>query len=189
MNILTELKNRGVNDILIACVDGLKGFPDAIESVFSETQVQLCIVHMIRNSMKYVSWKDRKKLASDLKKIYSSATVAEAELKLEEFGEIWDNKYPTVSQSWKRHWEHIIPLFDYPEDIRKAIYTTNAIESLNSSLRKIIKNKGSFPNDDSIYKILYLALNKVSKKWTMPIKNWAKAINRFAITFEGRIDF
>jgi len=187
LNIITELKNRGVNDIIIACVDGLKGFPEAIETVFPQTQVQLCIVHMVRNSLKYVSWKDRKKIAADLKKIYASATVGEAEIQLEEFCKIWDEKYPTISQSWRRHWENVIPFFDYPEDIRKVIYTTNAVEALNRTLRKIIKNRGSFPTDESIYKLLYLALRKASKKWTMPIRNWNAAINRFAIEYEGRL--
>jgi len=149
--------------------------------------VQLCIVHMVRNSLKYVSWKDRKKIASDLKKIYASATVGEAEVQLEGFCKIWDEKYPTISQSWRRHWENIIPFFDYPADIRKVIYTTNAIEALNRTLRKIIKNRGSFPTDESIYKLLYLALMKASKKWTMPIRNWNAAINRFAIEYEGRL--
>lgn len=187
LNVITELKNRGVNDIFIACVDGLKGFPDAIESVFPETQVQLCIVHMVRNSLKYVSWKDRKKVAADLKKIYTSSTSDEAELKLREFSEIWDEKYSTISKSWMNHWENVIPFFEYPEDIRKAIYTTNAIEALNRSLRKIIKTRGSFPTDESIFKLLYLALQKASKKWTMPIRNWKAAINRFIICFEGRV--
>jgi len=187
LNIITELKNRGVNDIFIACVDGLQGFPEAIETVFPDCQVQLCIVHMVRNSLKYVSWKDRKAIAKDLKAIYSSATSEEAELTLGDFSKKWDQKYPTISKQWLRHWEHVIPLFSYPADIRKAIYTTNAIESLNRSLRKIIKNKGAFPNDESIFKILYLALDKASKKWTMPIRNWKAAMNRFAILFEDRI--
>jgi len=187
LNIITELKNRGVEDILIACVDGLKGFPDAIGAVLPETQVQLCIVHMVRNSLKYVAWKDRKKVATDLKAVYNAITIDQAELKLDEFSSKWDDKYPTISKSWKTHWENIIPIFDYPEDIRKAIYTTNAIESLNRSLRKIIKTKGAFPNDDAVYKILYLALRNASKKWTMPIRNWHAAINRFAIAFEGRV--
>jgi len=184
LNVVTELKNRGVNDI---CLDGLKGFPDAIQGVFPAARVQLCIVHMVRNSMKYVSWKDRKKIASDLKKIYASLTVGEAEMCLEDFSKIWDGKYPTISQSWRRNWENIIPFFDYPGDIRKVIYTINAIESLNRSLRKIIKNRGAFPTDESIYKLLYLALQKASKKWTMPIRDWNAAINRFAIIYEGRL--
>jgi putative transposase len=187
LNVITELKNRGVNDIIIACVDGLKGFPEAIQTVFPQAQVQLCIVHMVRNSLKYVSWKDRKKIAADLKKVYASATVGEAEIQLEEFCKIWDEKYPTISQSWRRHWENVIPFFDYPEDIRKVIYTTNAVEALNRTLRKIIKNRGAFPTDGSIYKLLYLALRKASKKWTMPIRNWNAAINRFAIEYEGRL--
>lgn len=186
LNVLTELKNRGLRDIFIACVDGLKGFPDAIADAFPETQVQLCIVHMVRHSLKYVSWKDRKAVAADLKAIYTAATLDEAELALSAFSEKWDERLPTISQSWRRHWEQIIPFFQYPKDIRKAIYTTNAIESLNRSLRKIIKNRQAFPTDDAILKILYLALRNASKKWTMPIRHWKSALNQFAIMFEER---
>ena len=187
LGILNELKNRGVRDMLICCVDGLTGFPDAIEAVFPQTQVQLCIVHMVRHSLKYVSWKERKTVAKDLKSIYSAATVEEAELALEEFAEQWDERYPTISASWRRHWNEIIPFFAFPPDIRRAIYTTNAIESLNRTLRKIIKNRQAFPTDEAILKILYLALNNASKKWTMPIRNWKPALNQFAIAFEGRL--
>ena len=186
LGVITELRNRGVEDIFIACVDGLKGFPEAIEAVFPHAQVQLCIVHMIRNSVKYVSWKDRKKLCADLKAIYTARNVEEAESELEEFAEKWDDKFPTISKLWRNHWSNIIPFFDYPDDIRKAIYTTNAIESVNRSLRKVIKTKGVFPNDVAILKILYLALENISKKWTMPIRNWKSALNQFAIKFEGR---
>jgi putative transposase len=186
LNVMAELKNRGLNDIFIACIDGLVGFPEAIETVFPQTKIQLCIVHMIRNSLKYVSWKDRKKLVADLKDVYHAATAEEAESNLLKFAEKWDKKYPTISRLWTRHWERIIPFFEYPEEIRKAIYTTNAIESLNHSLRKIIKNRGAFPNDDAIIKILYLALKNASRRWTMPIKNWKAALNMFAIKFEGR---
>ncbi len=186
LGVITELRNRGVEDIFIACVDGLKGFPEAIEAVFPHAQVQLCIVHMIRNSVRYVSWKDRKKLCADLKAIYTARNVEEAESELEEFAEKWDDKFPTISKLWRNHWSNIIPFFDYPDDIRKAIYTTNAIESVNRSLRKVIKTKGVFPNDAAILKILYLALENISKKWTMPIRNWKSALNQFAIKFEGR---
>ena len=188
LSVMTELNNRGLKDIFIACVDGLKGFPEAIEAVFPQTKVQLCIVHMVRNSLRYVSFKDRKSVAADLKEIYRSATEDEASLKLLEFAEKWDGKYPAISKSWQRNWEAIIPFFNYPEDIRKVIYTTNAIESLNRSLRKIIKNRGVFPNDDSLIKLLYLALKNISKKWTMPIRDWKAALNRFSIEYEERLE-
>ena len=186
LGVITELSNRGVKDIFIACVDGLKGFPEAIESVFPQTQIQLCIVHMIRNSVKYVNWKDRKLVCQDLKTIYTSATEQEAEIALDEFGKKWDMKYPTISQMWRNHWQHVIPFFDYPQDIRKVIYTTNAIESLNRSLRKVIKTKGAFPTDASIIKIFYMALANISRKWTMPIRTWNAAVSQFAIKFAGR---
>ena len=186
LNVMTELQNRGLKDIFITCVDGLKGFPEAIETVFPDTKVQLCIVHMIRNSVKYVSWKDRKQLIADLKMVYKAYTAEEAGANLVKFSEKWDKRYPTVSKIWLRNWERIIPFFEYPEDIRKAIYTTNAIESINHSLRKIIKNRGAFPTDEAIIKILYLALRNVSKRWTMPIRNWKAALNMFAVKFEER---
>ena len=188
LGVITELKNRGIKDIFIACVDGLKGFPEAIESVFPNTQIQLCIVHLIRNSVKYVNWKDRKVVCEDLKTIYKSATEQQAQISLDAFGKKWDAKYPTISQMWHNHWEHVIPFFDYPEDIRKVIYTTNAIESLNRSLRKVIKTKGAFPNDASILKIFYLALANISKKWTLPIWDWKAALSQFAIKFAGRFE-
>jgi putative transposase len=187
LQVMTELKNRGVKDIFVACVDGLKGFPDAIETVFPNAEVQLCIVHMIRASLGYVNWKQRKTVAADLKKIYRSATREEAERQLEEFAEKWDKVYPMVSQVWKRNWPGIVPFFAYPEEIRKAIYTTNAIESLNMSLRKILKTRGSFPNEDAAMKLLYLALSNASKKWTMPIQSWSEALNRFAILWPERM--
>jgi len=188
LGVITELKNRGIKDIFIACVDGLKGFPEAIESVFPNTQIQLCIVHMIRNSVKYVNWKDRKLICEDLKTIYKSATEQQAEQALDMFGKKWDSKYPTISQMWRNNWERVIPFFDYPEDIRKVIYTTNAIESLNRSLRKVIKTKGAFPNDTAILKIFYLALANIAKKWTMPIWDWKAALSQFAIRFAGRFE-
>jgi transposase-like protein len=186
LSILTELQNRGVQDIFIAAVDGLSGFPEAIESVFPKTKVQLCIVHMVRNSLRYVSYKDRKAVAADLKRIYKSITADEAKNELDEFAAKWDSRYASISRMWKRHWENVIPLFDYPDEIRKIIYTTNAIESLNSVIRKAIKNRRIFPNDDSAIKIVYLAIQKASQKWTMPVRNWKAAMNRFAIEYEDR---
>lgn len=188
LNVLTELKNRGLEDVFITCVDGLTGFPEAIESVYPKAKVQLCIVHMVRNSLKYVSWKDRKELATDLKQVYGASTVDKAELALESFSEKWDSKYPSISQSWLSRWENVIPFFDYPAEIRKAIYTTNAIESMNMTLRKVIKNKRVFPSDESVFKLLYLAINNVSKRWTMPIRNWKEAMNRFMIQFADRFE-
>ena len=186
LSVMTELQNRGLKDIFIACCDGLTGFPEAIETVFPQTRVQLCIVHMVRNSLKYVSYKDRKAVAADLKKIYGANTESEAEQALVEFGEVWDKQYPTISKSWLNHWEKIIPFFAFPHDIRKAIYTTNAIESMNMTLRKVLKNHRSFPTDESVMKVIYLAIQNISRKWTMPIRNWKSALNRFAIEFEGR---
>jgi len=187
LQIVTELKNRGVSDIFIACVDGLKGFPEAIETVFPKAQVQLCIVHLVRHSLKYVGWKQRKEVAADLQSIYRAATREEAEMKLSEFAEKWDSRFPTISRSWRANWERVVPFFAYPADIRKVIYTTNAIESVNMSLRKIIKTRGSFPTDEAALKLLYLALQNIARKWTMPIKEWKAALNRFAILFEDRM--
>jgi len=187
LNVLTELQNRGVRDILIACVDGLKGFPDAINTVYPDTHIQLCIVHMVRNSMKFVPWKDYKAITADLKKIYQSATEDEALLALDQFAERWDEKHPQISKSWRAHWHNLNTLFNYPQDIRKAIYTTNAIESLNSVIRKAIKKRKLFPTDDSAKKVIYLATQQASKKWTMPIRNWKPALNRFMIEFEERL--
>jgi len=187
LQVVTELKNRGVKDIFIACVDGLKGFPEAIEAVFPDTQVQLCIVHMVRHSLNYVSWKQRKEVADDLKMIYQAPTLQQAETSLEQFEAKWNPTHPTIGKSWRRNWERIIPLFSYPPEIRKAIYTTNTIESLNMSLRKVTKNRGSFPNDESMLKLLYLALKNIAKKWTMPIKDWKSALNQFTIIFENRM--
>ena len=179
LGILTELKNRGVRDILIACVDGLKGFPEAIEAAFPQAQVQLCIVHLVRHSPNFVSWKQRKEMATDLKEIYAATTEEQAESSLTAFSEKWDATHPKVSQSWRNNWQRIIPYFAYSPEIRRVIYTTNAIESLNMSLRKVTKNRGSFPSDESMFKLLYLALTNISKKWTMPIKNRKDALNRF----------
>jgi transposase-like protein len=187
LGVLTELQNRGVKDILIACVDGLKGFPDAINAVFPHTRIQLCIVHLVRNSVKYVPWKDYKAVTADLKLIYQSVTEAEALLALEQFSARWDGKYPQISRSWRAHWHNLNTLFGYPEDIRKAIYTTNAIESLNSVIRKALQKRKLFPTDDSAKKVVYLAIQEASQKWTMPIKNWKSALNRFMIEFEDRL--
>ncbi len=187
LSVLTELNNRGVKDILIACVDGLKGFPDAIASVYPETQIQLCIVHMVRYSMKFVSWKDYRAVTADLKAIYQSPTEEAALSALDDFGQRWDEKYPQISKSWQRNWENLNTLFNYPTDIRKAIYTTNAIESLNSVIRKATKKRKVFPTDDSARKVIYLAIQAASKKWTMPIRNWKAALNRFIIEFEDRL--
>jgi len=187
LNVLTELQNRGVKDILIACVDGLKGFPEAINTVYPETQIQLCIVHMVRNSIKYVPWKDYKPVTADLKLIYQAVTEKEALLALDNFSDRWDDKYPQISRSWRAHWHNLNTLFNYPEDIRRAIYTTNAIESLNSVIRKVIKKRKLFPTDDAANKVIYLAIRDASKKWTMPIRNWKVALNRFMIEFEDRL--
>ena len=188
LQILTELKNRGLQDILIACVDGLTGFPEAINTVYPKADVQLCIVHIVRNSLKFVSFKFRKEIADDLKKIYRAVSAEEAKLALKDFSKKWDSKYPMISKSWEAKWDQIIPFLAYPKEIRKVIYTTNAIESLNMTLRKVIKNRASFPNDDAVKKLMYLALKNAAKKWTMPIRDWGTAINQFAINFEGRVE-
>ena len=187
LSVMNELKNRGVQDIFIACCDGLKGFPEAIEAVYPKAQVQLCIVHQIRHSLRYVNWKQRKVIAADLKRIYGAATLAEAELALAEFAEKWDDQHPTISLSWRNNWARLSVFFDYPPEIRKVIYTTNAIESLNASLRKITKTRRSFPTDDSVMKILYLALHQISKKWTMPIRDWKAAMSQFMIMYSDRV--
>lgn len=187
LQVVTELKNRGVTDILIACVDGLKGFPEAIESVFPQTEVQLCIVHLVRHSLNYVGWKQRKEVAADLKLIYTAATEVEAEQRLTDFSLKWDAKFPMIAKSWRSNWTRVIPFFAHPPEIRKVIYTTNAIESLNMSLRKVTKARGSFPSDDAVCKLLYLALRNIAKKWTMPVHAWKDALNRFAIIYENRL--
>ena len=188
MGIVSELSNRGVKDILIACIDGLKGFPEAINAVFPKTRIQLCIVHMIRNSTRYVIYKDRKELCTELKKIYGASCEREGMQELEKFAEKWDRKYPSISKSWKENWENLNEFFNYPEYIRKVIYTTNAIESLNSSLRKVTQKRAAFPNDDAIYKVLYLAITNVSRKWSRPIVEWGLALNQFAIHFGDRVN-
>lgn len=181
MQVITELKNRGVEQIYVACVDGLKGFAESINSVYPATIVQLCLVHMVRNSIKYVSYKDLKAVTSDLKRIYTSNSQEMAHLELQSFAAKWDDKYPVISDLWKRNWSGITPFFAFPPEIRKVIYTTNTIESANRQIRKIIKNKGVFPDDKSIVKIVYLALRNAAKKWTMPIRDWPLALNQFEI--------
>ena len=187
MSVLTDIKNRGTEDILIACMDGLTGFPDAVKAVFPDTHIQHCIVHMIRNSTKFVSYKDLKAVCKDLKEVYSAINAESGHEALQEFGKKWNDKYPMIQASWERNWNDLTEFFNYPKDIRRAIYTTNAIESLNFSLRKVTKNKSSFPDDDSIYKIMYLAIKNASTRWTMSIKDWALAVNQFAILFDGRV--
>ena len=186
LSVLTELQNRGVQDIFIASVDGLTGFPEAINSVFPQAKVQLCIVHQVRNSLKYVSYKDRKAVAADLKKIYGSISENEASMELDSFAQKWDSQYPSISKGWYKNWDNLITLFDYPDEIRKIIYTTNAIESLNSVIRKSIKNRKIFPNEASALKIVYLAIDQASRRWTMPLREWKPAMNRFAIEYDGR---
>jgi putative transposase len=187
LSVLTELQNRGIRDIFIACVDGLKGFTEAIVSVFPETITQICIVHQIRNSLSYISYKDRKLVASDLRPVYTAVTEEEALFALELFGEKWNSKYPIIAKSWKANWQKINPMFQFPNEIRRAIYTTNVIESLNYSLRKITKTRAAFPTEEAALKLLFLGLQNVSKKWTMPIQNWSLAMNQMAIIFEGRM--
>ncbi|AXF74900.1 IS256 family transposase [Erwinia tracheiphila] len=187
LNVLTELKNRGLQDILIACVDGLKGFPDAINSVYLQTHIQLCIIHMVRNRLKYVAWKDYKAVTGGLKTVYQAPTEAAARMALGAFAEEWDDKYPQISKSWRAHGENLNTFFGYPSDIRKAIYTTNAIESLNSVIRAAIKKRKVFPTDDSVRKVIYLAIQSASKKWNMPIQNWRLAMSRFIIEFGDRL--
>ena len=187
MSVLTDIKNRGVEDILIACMDGLTGFPDAVKAIFPDTHIQHCIVHMIRNSTKFVSYKDLKAVCRDLKEVYSAINAESGHEALEEFGKKWNDKYPMIQASWERNWNVLTEFFNYPKDIRRAIYTTNAIESLNFSLRKVTRNKSSFPDDDSIYKVMYLAIKNASTRWTMSIKDWGLAVNQFAILFDGRV--
>jgi putative transposase len=187
LSVLTDLQNRGVKDILIACVDGLTGFPDAINTVFPQTQVQRCIVHMVRTSLKYVAWKDYKAVTTDLKAIYQSATEEQALLALDAFAEKWDGQYPAISRAWRANWAQLNPFFAYPADIRKVIYTTNAIESLNSVIRHATKKRKIFASDESVRKVLFLAIQNAAKKWTMPIANWRQAMARFMILFEDRL--
>jgi transposase-like protein len=187
MGILNELKNRGVQDTLIAAVDGLTGFPDAINAVFPKTEVQLCIVHMVRNSVKYVSYKDRKAVTTDLKEIYLAPSEPAAREALERFAEKWDGRFPMISKSWQNRWNEIIPFMKFSPEIRKAIYTTNAIESVNYTLQRNLKTRQSFPNDESAMKLIFMILRRISKKWTMPIRNWGEALNQFAVIYGDRV--
>ena len=186
LNVMTEMQNRVLKDILIACIDGLKGFPDAIQAVYPNTQIQLCIVHQLCHSFKYVPYKDKKAVSEDLKAIYTANTLAQAEEALSDFEAKWDDKYPAISKSWRQNWHNLSTLFKYPKDIRKVIYTTNAIESLNMVIRKAIRNRRIFPCESSAFKVIFLAVQQASKKWNMPIRNWSAALNRFEIEFEGR---
>jgi putative transposase len=186
--VMTELQNRGIKDVLIVCVDGLKGFPEAIESVFPNSQVQLCIVHLIRNSLKYVGYKERKHVAADLKAVYSATTAEAAQQELQQFGQRWDTKYRPIRAMWERQWDRIIPFFAFPPNVRRVIYTTNAIESLNMSLRKITKTRASFPGEQAALKLLYLALKNVVRHWQdRPVMHWKEALNHFTILWEDRI--
>lgn len=188
LSVLTELKNRGLQDILIACVDGLKGFPEAIAVEYPHTKVQLCVVHMVRNSLRYVSWKDYKAVTRDLKLVYRAATEDQARQALEEFEQTWGAKYPQITRSWQNNWSNLITIYEYPPEIRKVIYTTNAIESLNSVIRSATKRRKLFPTDDSAVKVVFLAVQHASKRWTMPLQNWKPALNRFMIDFGDRIE-
>lgn len=187
LGCLTDLKNRGLSDVFVACIDGLSGFAEAIHAAYPQTKVQLCIVHLVRAALRYVSTPDSKPVTADLKKIYQAATVLEAEQALDAFAQTWDAKYPTISKMWRAKWMDIITLFDFPAPIRKAIYTTNAIESVNSVIRKFTRNRKIYPNEESALKIVYMAIHEAAKKWTMPIRNWKEALNHFAILFEGRM--
>lgn len=188
LQVLTDLSNRGVKDILIACVDGLKGFPEAIETIFPNAEVQLCVVHQIRNSLKYVASKNQKEFMSDLKKVYKATTKDLAASELEFLADKWNDKYPIVITSWRNNWERLSQYFKYPEDIRRVIYTTNTIEAVHRQFRKLTKTKGAFPNQDSLLKLLYMGIQNASKKWTMPVKNWSQTLSQLAIYFEGRLD-
>ncbi len=185
--VFTELKQRGVKDCFVACVDGLAGLPEALETIFPQTQVQLCIVHKVRQALRYVVWKERRAVARDLRAIYGTSTLEEAEEALEPFAQTWDAKYPTISASWRRDWARLTVFFDYPPEIRKVIYTTNAIESLNFSLRKVLKKRGAFPTDEAIVKVLYLGMQRIAKKWRVPIPEWKRALNQFAILLGDRV--
>lgn len=187
LTVMTDLKNRGLQEIFVACIDGLTGFPDAIRTVYPDTKVQLCVVHLVRAALRYVNDADSRAVARDLKKIYNAATLLEAEAALEEFASTWDEKYPTITKSWRERWTDIITLFDFPWAIRRAISTTNTIESVNSVIRKLTRNRKIYPSDDSAFKNIYIAIMEASKKWTMPIAKWKEALNHFAIMFADRM--
>jgi putative transposase len=187
LSCLTDLKNRGLVDVFVACIDGLSGFAEAIHAAYPQTKVQLCIVHLVRAALRYVSTEDSQAVARDLKKIYQAATVEEAEAALEDFAQAWDAKYPTIAKQWRTKWTDIITLFDFPPPIRRAIYTTNAIESVNSVIRKFTRNRKIYPNEESALKLIYMTIHEASRKWTMPIHYWKQALNHFAILYEGRL--
>jgi putative transposase len=187
LKVVTELKNRGVEDILIACVDGLKGFPEALESVFPQVTVQTCIVHMIRNSTRFVSWKDQKQVARDLRPIYTAIDREAAEQALQAFDGKWSKQYPMIAQSWRNQWERVVPFLAFPADLRRVLYTTNAIESFNARIRKLVNGKGHFQNDDAAFKLIYLAVMAAEKRWTRQPKGWNQALNQLALHFEGRL--
>jgi transposase-like protein len=187
LSCLTDLKSRGLNDIFVACVDGLSGFTEAIRAAYPHTKVQLCIVHLVRAALRYVSTADSKPVAAALKTVYQSATVAEAETALDQFAEVWGEKYPTIVKQWRLKWTDIITLFEFPPAIRQAIYTTNAIESVNSVIRKFTRNRKQYPNAESALKLVYMAIHEASKHWTLPIRGWKAALNHFAILFEDRL--
>ena len=188
MQVLSDLKNRGVEDILIACVDGLSGFPDAIESVFPKTNVQLCVVHQIRNSLKYINAKSQKEFLKELKLVYAASTKTEAEIALKKLEENWAKKYPIVIQSWKEKWDKLSCYFDYPSEIRRIIYTTNTVEGYHRQIRKVTKTKGLFPNDDSLVKLVYLAYRNIKKKWKKPLQNWTTCVQKLSILFGQRFN-
>jgi putative transposase len=187
LSCLTDLKNRGLKDIFIACMDGLSGFPDALRAAYPEAKVQLCIVHLVRAALKYVVDKDSDQVIVDLKKIYQAPTVAEAEEGLDAFAQAWSDKYPTIVKQWRLKWPDIAAMFEFPPAIRRAIYTTNAIESVNSVIRKFTRNRKQYPNEESALKLVYMAIHEASKKWTLPIPKWREALNHFAIIFENRL--
>ena len=187
LNCLTDLRNRGLEDVFVVCVDGLRGFPEAIQAVYPQTKVQLCIVHLVRAALRYATDKDSREVSRDLKKIYQAVNVIEAENELEKFSQKWDQKYPTISKQWRLKWEHIISMFEFPQEIRKAIYTTNVIESINSQIRKFTRNRKQYPSHESALRLIHMALQQASQKWTMPIPHWKAALNHFAIMFEERM--
>ncbi len=187
LSCLTDLKNRGLSDIFVACIDGLTGFAEALHAAYPDARVQLCIVHLVRAALRYVSTQDSRQVIADLRKIYQAATVEEAEHALDDFAQAWDSKYPTIAKQWRAKWPDIITLFDFPPPIRKAIYTTNAIESVNSVIRKFTKNRKIYPNEQSALKLIYMAIREASKRWTMPIHHWKQALNHFAILYEDRM--
>ena len=187
LSVLSELKNRGVRDILIASIDGLSGFPEAIATVFPQAQVQLCIVHMVRGSLRYVAWKERRLVGRDLRAIYQAPTVEAAEQALEAFESRWDARFPMISRKWRTNWATLTPFFDYPPEIRKVMYTTNAIEAINAQLRKVTRKRGAFPTPEAVRKVLYLAIMKASERWTRPVQDWPSALNHLALVFPGRV--